>query len=365
MPISIAAPTPRSAAATAATPPGLVLGGSLYLRPERDAGHQARLLERLLFRRRGAVRGRLVGALLRHQGRGITLGAGINAAYQINDWLSIGGGPFALYGKLERDVAINTLLEPGDGRLEFEDDDLGFGGMVGLMLEPWQGTRFGVTYISPVELDFKDNPNTSNLGPVLQALLETRGLFERKIDLGLTVPQQVMVSAYHRLNEQLAIMGNVVWQDWSEFGKPDISVANTGVDNFEADLSYDDTWGFALGAQYAIRGRLAVVARRRLRHIADVEQRAFSPRCRSTSSSASAPVVQYSFNERLTVGAAYQYLNGGNADLDVERGPLAGRLEGDYQSNDFHFLRFEPELAPLGAAATQEDRQCSSPPSCP
>jgi long-chain fatty acid transport protein len=40
----------------------------------------------------------------------------------------------------------------------------------------------------------------------------------------------------------------------------------------------------------------------------------------------------------MTVGAAYQYMNAGDADLDVERGPLAGRLEGDYKSNDFHFF---------------------------
>jgi long-chain fatty acid transport protein len=48
--------------------------------------------------------------------------------------------------------------------------------------------------------------------------------------------------------------------------------------------------------------------------------------------------IQYSFNDKVTVGAAYQYLNAGDADLDVERGPLAGRLEGDYKSNDFHFF---------------------------
>lgn len=40
---------------------------------------------------------------------------------------------------------------------------------------------------------------------------------------------------------------------------------------------------------------------------------------------------------RITVGAAYQYMNGGDADIDVERGPLAGRLQGDYKSYDFHF----------------------------
>ena len=204
----------------------------------------------------------------------ITLGAGINGAYRINDWLSIGGGPFALYGTLDQEVAINTLLEPGDGRLEFDDDDVGFGGMVGLMLEPWQGTRFGVTYISPVELDFKDDPDTSNLGPVLQLLLETRGLFERKIDLGLTVPQQVMVSAYHQLNQRLAIMGNVVMAGLERVRQ----ARHLGRRHRHRQLRGRPRLRRHLGlrARRAVRLRrgLAVVGRRRLRHLADVEGRA-------------------------------------------------------------------------------------------
>jgi long-chain fatty acid transport protein len=60
--------------------------------------------------------------------------------------------------------------------------------------------------------------------------------------------------------------------------------------------------------------------------------------CPWTSSSASAPAVQYSINDNVTVGAAYEYMNGGDNNIDVQRGPLAGRLEGDYKSFDFHFF---------------------------
>jgi hypothetical protein len=65
----------------------------------------------------------------------LTLGAGINGAYRINDWLSIGGGPFVLYGDLEQNVALNNLLEEQGGRLKFADDELGVGGMADLMLD--------------------------------------------------------------------------------------------------------------------------------------------------------------------------------------------------------------------------------------
>jgi long-chain fatty acid transport protein len=56
-------------------------------------------------------------------------------------------------------------------------------------------------------------------------LKDNRGLFTRRIDLGLTVPQAVMLSGYHQLNDRIAVMGNLVWQNWTQFGKPDISIS--------------------------------------------------------------------------------------------------------------------------------------------
>jgi long-chain fatty acid transport protein len=264
----------------------------------------------------------------------ITLGAGINAAYKVNDWLSIGGGPLVMYGRLDQRVAVNNVLDGlPDGRLEFEDDEFGVGGMAGLMLEPVEGTRLGVTYISPVDLDFEDRPAAGNLGPGLQAL----GVGERRIKLGVTVPQQVMVSTYHELSDRWAVMGNVVWQDWSAFGKPDVSVSGTGVSNETADLDYDDTWGLALGVQYAFADgwRWSVGGGYDSSPMSKGER---SPNLPLDRQFRLGTGLQYSFNDKITIGAAYQYMNGGDADIDVERGPLAGRLQGDYSSYDFHFV---------------------------
>jgi long-chain fatty acid transport protein len=267
----------------------------------------------------------------------LTLGAGINGAYRVNDWLSIGGGPLVLYSDLEQRVALNNLLVGQDGRLKFEDDEFGFGGMAGVMLEPLEGTRFGVTYTSPVKLDFKDRPSTNNLGPIFQALQNNRGLFTRRIDLGLTVPQAVMASAYHQLTDRIAVMGNLVWQDWSDFGKPDLSIADSNVSNETVNLNYDDTWGFALGAQYAFADNWLWSFGGGY-DSSPVSKSERSPTLPMDEQFRIGTGVQYSFNDNITVGAAYEYMNGGDNDIDVERGPLAGRLQGDYESFDFHFF---------------------------
>jgi long-subunit fatty acid transport protein len=47
--------------------------------------------------------------------------------------------------------------------------------------------------------------------------------------------------------------------------------------------------------------------------------------------------VQHAFNERMTVGAAYEYLNLGEADLNRQR-PLAGTLQGNYSTNEIYFF---------------------------
>ncbi len=171
----------------------------------------------------------------------LTLGAFPVAAYRINEWLSVGAGAQIIYGELNSKTGINDVLGGGDASIDIGDTDVGYGGLAGVLIEPAQGTRFGVTYTSQVKLDFKDKPKTNNLGPVLDRVLN-RG---DQVDLGLTIPNQVMVSGYHDLTDTVAVVGNVVWQQWSQFGKPTVEVTSTTSNQATANLDYDDTWGFA------------------------------------------------------------------------------------------------------------------------
>jgi long-chain fatty acid transport protein len=79
--------------------------------------------------------------------------------------------------------------------------NLGLWGGAGILVEPVKGTRIGVTYLSPVKLDFNATPTFSNLGP-----LGSRPIFTSppQLNLGMKVPQSVMLSGYHELNAQWA-----------------------------------------------------------------------------------------------------------------------------------------------------------------
>ncbi len=265
----------------------------------------------------------------------VTLGAYPVAAYQVTDWLSVGGGAQIVYGLLNNKTSVRNVFGDTDGQIQVKDDDVGFGGMAGILIEPTEQTRFGVTYTSQIDLSFKDKPNLSGGGPVFNAL-DPR-ISQSKIDLGLTVPQQVMVSAYHDLTEKWAIMGNVVWQDWSQFGQPSLEVSAANSRSATTDLDYDDTWGFALGTRYKFTPRWSwsVGAAYDTSPMSKSQRTPALPLDRQIRVGTG---VQYALNDRMAIGGAYEYLNLGAADLDRDRGPLAGRIQGDYATNEIHFV---------------------------
>ena len=202
----------------------------------------------------------------------ITLGAFPVAAYRINRWLSIGAGAQIVYGKLNSKTGINDVLDGGNASIDVSSQDVGYGGIAGILVEPVEGTRFGVTYTSQVKLDFKEKPKTNNLGPLLKGALDVSGLTGAKVDLGLTIPNQVMVSGYHDLTDSVAIMGNVVWQQWSEFGKPNLEVRFDDQPQGDGQSRLRRHLGLRARRPLQVRPGLAVVAGRRVRHLADEEE---------------------------------------------------------------------------------------------
>ncbi len=272
-----------------------------------------------------------------------TFGLTPSVAYRINDWLSVGGGLTVLYAELLQKVAINNGAVPGqaglkDGEAKVEDDDTGVGFSLGVLLEPREDTRIGINYLSEVDLDFNDVASLKNVGPVLQGLLNVSGLTGSKVDLDMTIPQMVMVSGFHQINDQWAVMGNVGWQGWSAFGKQEFHLRSTTSRSFTKDLDYDDTWHFALGAQYRFRPRWlwSFGAAYDTSPIDDDEGR--TPDLALDDQLRLATGIQYDWSDAVTVGAAYEYVDLGDGGIDRNDGPLKGELKGDYSPYAMHVV---------------------------
>jgi long-chain fatty acid transport protein len=261
-------------------------------------------------------------------------------AYRLTDKLSVGVGVNIMAGYLKNTVAINNA-DPAwsDGELHVRDTTVGFGANVGLLYELSKTTRFGVTYSSPVTLDFSDDPEFDNTAPGIDAIITNRGWRDKSLDLGITVPQAVMASFYHELNSQWALLGNFGWQDWSEFGKIDVSFNSTSLTK---NLKYRDTWHGALGAQYRlsepwlITGGVAYDS-----GMLDDSNR--SPALPLNWAWRFALGAQYTWSKTVQIGLAYEYLYSGNPDISKSSGlpvVLGGRgdLSGSYPNMSIQFF---------------------------
>ena len=261
-----------------------------------------------------------------------------SVAYRINDWLSVGAGMSAVHGELKYKAALNNLLDGGtDGRLNFDDTDADIGGNVGVLVEPRQGTRIGLTYISKVDFDFKDKNIVRDAGPLLDAALQVSGFADADTKLKWTLPEQVMLGVHHELTKDLAIMGNLGWQNWSEFGQVGVSVDSTTSLSTTANANFQDTWHVALGARYRVAPQWSVSA--------GVAYDS-SPVTNSDRTIALALDRQYRYavgalydwRKDLTLGLAFEYMDAGSAAVDQQGGPLRGDLKSDFESDNIYFL---------------------------
>lgn len=268
----------------------------------------------------------------------ITLSLIPAVAYQINDWLSVGGGVGLVYGKLRQRAAINNALDGSgypDGTLRLNSSAFSLQGIAGILVTPRQGTRFGVSYVSPVSLDFRDVVRLDGLGPTLWDDLQSSGLAGSKVDLTYTLPQQVMISCYQQVTDKLALLANVGWQNWSAFGNVGVSVSGSTSRSFTADAKFRDTWHVALGAQYRIQKNVLLSAGFAFDSspVSDVDRKIALALDRQFRYSGG---VQFDLRPDLTLGFAYTFWDLGPAPVDEFRGSLAGRLVGDFKANHVH-----------------------------
>jgi len=317
-------------------------GNAGYFTPNGTFAYVYRLNDRL---RLGIVVGSNFGLGLKYgdhwSGRyyvqdGNVMTATINPsiAYKINDYLSIGGGVSAVGGKMYTKVGVNALLpRRGDGRLKFEDTDLGYNYNLGILFELSKQTRFGLTYRSQVDFTYKDKPELKREGWLLDSILNLKNQSKRTLSIGTNIPQAIMFSGWHQLTQKLAICGNLGWQDWSKFGTPEISVSGNTTHAFTADLHYYDTYHFALGGQYRLAPKWLASAgvaydTSPLKHASDR-----SPTLPLDRAIRYGVGLQYDLSDDITLGCAYEFLDAGKAQINKKGGLLKGDLKGEYNTN--------------------------------
>jgi long-chain fatty acid transport protein len=258
-------------------------------------------------------------------------------SYRVTDWFSIGAGLTLQYAYLANKVALNNTVFGGDGQLEYKGDSFGIGGGAGILVEPWKGTRFGLTYMSPIQHEFTDTPKFSNaISPINQVMAATTG----ELKIKMTIPQAVMFSVYSQVSEKWAVMGNLGWQNWTKFGYTGVSVtsdATSATVSTTTNADYDDTFHIAVGVHYRFHPQWRATAGFAYDSspAGEADRTVALPLDRQFRYSAG---LIYEPNNRFTIGLAYTLSDAGSASVNQTRGPLAGTVQGDFSANYYNIV---------------------------
>jgi long-chain fatty acid transport protein len=268
--------------------------------------------------------------------RTVTLNPSVS--FKTSPWLSIGVGVNVVFGALDQTSAVNNEpLDPGlsDGQIRFEKEGTGFGANLGILAEPENGSRFGLTFRSPVTVGFSDGLSAQGIGPNLVAVLDSLGVLGSEVQKDVTMPQEVLLSLYQPVRDH-AFVFSAGWQRWEEFGKTDLTIPDSTSTKVTRRRFLDDTWHISGGihynlsepwllmAGYAYDTSASSNANRTLELPVDAQQR-FSGG------------ATYAASEKTTFSFAYLFLNRGKAQVE-EQGALAGTVIGEYSSHNAHFL---------------------------
>ncbi len=190
-----------------------------------------------------------------------TVNLGPSLAYAFDNGLSVGAGVDALYAYAKLNSRTGATV-PGprtlaDGTIENTADAWGLGWHVGLLYEISDCTRVGVQFRSKVKVKLKgetivSNPGFPAAGP--EQIFDVRAR--------VTLPETLLLSAYHDLTEQWALMGDISWVRWKRFKELTLKSDTAPIHSVTTQERYKDTYRVAAGTTYQFtpewRGKVGV-----------------------------------------------------------------------------------------------------------
>ncbi|MCL5778720.1 outer membrane protein transport protein [Limibaculum sp. FT325] len=187
----------------------------------------------------------------------------------------------------------------------------------GALYEPLEGTRIGAAYHHGYELDF----NTAIFGGLAGGIPETAGITGvAKTEL----PNWVQIGVTQDVGEDLRVMLEGRWINWSRFDRIDVSATNAPGLAFSDVQNYDDAFFVSLGAEYDISRSFT------LRGGVAWDETPTSDAFRTVRVPDEDRLwlslgASYRLTDSMSIDAAYSYLHAlDDPDVTLQRGPLAG-----------------------------------------
>jgi len=163
-------------------------------------------------------------------------------AVRVTDWLSVGAGAAVSYGILDMKVKAPNPPVPGEPTLRLKElDDWAVAPIASVLIEPTPELRFGVVYQGETEFNLDGQIRAGGASP--------------SIELKLPLARAVRTSLYWDATDEIALVMNSGWEDWSTAKSLPISAANAGA---AIPLKFRDTWYIGLGGYYQLNDKTGI-----------------------------------------------------------------------------------------------------------
>ncbi len=262
--------------------------------------------------------------------------ANLNAAYKLNEALSIGGGIRYIIA----DGSIGAVMPPQMGLVKptlpgqtlkyMEGDNTAWGWQVGAAWQINDNNRLGFAYKSAVDLTLEGHANGLAFNPMNPNA-------KKAGSMDLTLPATAELASFHQLNDQLAVHASINWTDWSSFKElvadfPDKS------DLIKSE-NWEDNYRFAVGTTYKLDQKWT------LRSGVAYDMSAVDDKYRTTTIPETDRLwlsvgAGYEWSKNLTLDAGFTYIFAKDAPIseprdasDNEAAGFGGAFEGEVTGN--------------------------------
>ncbi|WP_086970595.1 outer membrane protein transport protein [Vibrio coralliirubri] len=189
-----------------------------------------------------------------------TMELNLNAAYQVLENVSIGGG--IRYVMAEGSFgAIASPHSPlaGTTLKYMEGDDTAWGWQVGTAWQINENNRLGFTYKSEVDLTLEGHAKGVGFDAVA-GLIGSPVKSQYNGSMQLALPATAELASLHQLTDKVAIHASINWTNWSSFKELVADIPEFGAASSQdiKQENWEDNYRFALGTTYQMTPKLAL-----------------------------------------------------------------------------------------------------------
>ena len=256
-----------------------------------------------------------------------TMELNLNAAYQVLESVSIGGGIRYIMaeGSFGAVSTANSLvpLPAGTALKYMEGDDTAWGWQVGTAWQINESNRLGFTYKSEVDLTLEGYAKGFGFNQANPAA-------HKSGSMDLALPATAELASFHQLTDKVAVHASINWTNWSSF--KELVADFPGENSVEIKQeNWEDNYRFALGTTYQMTPKLAL--RSGIAYdtsaVSEEHRTATIPETDRTWLSIGAG---YQWSEQLTLDAGFTYILAKDAKMhetDTTADLFGGSFEGE------------------------------------